>query len=326
MCASRAVVAVAAAAARAVAATVAVAADLLLFPCVPLLLLRRPAWCSSWITAPQQQAAPAAGAACSHRFVSPASSPAIPCPCMRLACALGVLCFAFSWNPSGTTLSTFICTPCSRPHFFSDVVFTLFFCSHAHTNTQDVTKVVEGLTPGTKYTFRSRGGYGTSAAVAALLSGAGSGSSGGAAEGLTWGEFSVESSYVTAGGWCSLVGGNMCEGMVFGFGGSLRRCVVCKQCAHLHPTPSSITNSRLLHVLCSFPCRQRLGSSSSSWLYGRQQSSKHSRRQQRACQRRRQQQQRCSGSSSSSGWHRQACEEEGCAQQSEGGTGGTSCS
>lgn len=63
--------------------------------------------------------------------------------------------------------------------------------------------MVEGLTPGTKYAFRSRGGYGTSATVAALLSGAGSGSSGGAAEGLTWGEFSVESSYATAGGWLS---------------------------------------------------------------------------------------------------------------------------
>jgi hypothetical protein len=56
---------------------------------------------------------------------------------------------------------------------------------------------VEGLIAGTKYSFRSRGGYGTQDTVKQLLAGASS--SGGQAEGLTWGEFSVESSYVTSG-------------------------------------------------------------------------------------------------------------------------------
>jgi hypothetical protein len=63
--------------------------------------------------------------------------------------------------------------------------------------TQEIQTVVEGLVAGTKYSFRSRGGYGTQDTVKQLLSGAGS--SGGQAEGLTWGEFSVESSYVTSG-------------------------------------------------------------------------------------------------------------------------------
>lgn len=75
--------------------------------------------------------------------------------------------------------------------------------------TQDVQRMVEALIPGTKYTFRSRGGYGTEESVRQLLSGAGSG---GQAEGISWGEFSVESSYITSG-----------------------RCFVAERCGHYCP-------------------------------------------------------------------------------------------
>lgn len=54
--------------------------------------------------------------------------------------------------------------------------------------------------PGTKYAFRARGGYGTSELVEQVLTGAGSSSNGGGlGSGITWGEFSVESSYATSG-------------------------------------------------------------------------------------------------------------------------------
>jgi hypothetical protein len=68
--------------------------------------------------------------------------------------------------------------------------------------TQDSQKTVEPLTPGTKYSFRSRGGYGKQDAIAQLMAqeAAGSRDSSGQPEGVTWGEWSVESSYVTTGG------------------------------------------------------------------------------------------------------------------------------
>lgn len=65
--------------------------------------------------------------------------------------------------------------------------------------TSDTQKVVEGLIPGTKYSFRARGGYGTQQVVSQALSGTGSSSGGDPSDVLTWGEFSVESSYVTSG-------------------------------------------------------------------------------------------------------------------------------
>jgi hypothetical protein len=140
--------------------------------------------------------------------------PAASCPlltpfapsCICLACLLARMRPVLHAHAASSVSShprTFVLHYSKHHTLFSVSHFlglTLFPFSHNHTHSQDVTKVVEGLTPGTKYSFRSRGGYGTAAAVAGLLSGAGSGSSGGAAEGLTWGEFSVESSYVTAGG------------------------------------------------------------------------------------------------------------------------------
>lgn len=59
---------------------------------------------------------------------------------------------------------------------------------------------VPGLLPGTKYVFRARAGYGSAdtvkrAAAAAEVAGDVE------AEGITWGDFSVESSYATSGVW-----------------------------------------------------------------------------------------------------------------------------
>ena len=65
--------------------------------------------------------------------------------------------------------------------------------------TRNTQQTVEGLEPGTKYNFRARGGYGEAQAVEQVLSGAGSSSGGGPAPEISWGEYSVESSYVTSG-------------------------------------------------------------------------------------------------------------------------------
>jgi hypothetical protein len=63
---------------------------------------------------------------------------------------------------------------------------------------------VTNLQPGTKYVFRARGGYAAPDAVqrAAAASEAAGDNAGGAAaadEGVSWGDFSVESSYATSG-------------------------------------------------------------------------------------------------------------------------------
>lgn len=76
--------------------------------------------------------------------------------------------------------------------------------------TQGTQETVGGLLPGTKYSFRSRGGYGTQDSVAQAMSGGGS-SSGGQPEGVTWGEFSVESSYVTSGAGLCMGGVGVCR-------------------------------------------------------------------------------------------------------------------
>lgn len=76
--------------------------------------------------------------------------------------------------------------------------------------TSDTQKVVEGLIPGTKYSFRARGGYGTQQVVSQALSGSGSSNGGDPSDVLTWGEFSVESSYVTSGTAGSTLHGLLC--------------------------------------------------------------------------------------------------------------------
>jgi hypothetical protein len=69
---------------------------------------------------------------------------------------------------------------------------------------------VPNLQPGTKYVFRARGGYAAADAVqrvAAAAAGAGdddgaAAAAAAAAEGVSWGDFSVESSYATSGVCC----------------------------------------------------------------------------------------------------------------------------
>jgi hypothetical protein len=65
---------------------------------------------------------------------------------------------------------------------------------------------ITNLQPGTKYVFRARGGYAAPDAVlraAAASEAAGNDAAGAAAaaaaEGVSWGDFSVESSYATSG-------------------------------------------------------------------------------------------------------------------------------
>ena len=55
------------------------------------------------------------------------------------------------------------------------------------TNSKQPVIEVQGLDPGTKYAFRARGGFTNT-------------SEGSSEEAITWGEYSVESSYVTSGG------------------------------------------------------------------------------------------------------------------------------